>query len=120
MIRMSWTVGLDLWKSRNKMVHGINGTTSKTDTENTAELVRALYDTLRPTLAEVDRTLFPEELSGLIGQSHQCQSAWIEQMKFLYPERYEEILTMTKERVQIATALRSNAEGQEQSPTAGP
>ena len=85
-IRMSWNVGLDLWKSRNKMVHGMKGTTSNTEIENTAELARALYDTLRPTLAEVDRTLFPEELSGLMGQSHQCQLAWIEQMKFLYPE----------------------------------
>jgi len=94
-IRLSWDYGLEIWKTRNEMVHGNDGNISKMEQSQTTMLVKTMYRELRPMIQHRREEVFSVDEKTRLEQNWASQIAWLEQLRFLYPEKYQEIAKST-------------------------
>ena len=95
MIRLGWRYGMDMWLARNELVHGPDGQTSSMELKRTIELIKAVYRELLSTVTYRRHEVFRLGEDDMLRQTYQSQIAWLEQLKFLYKERYIEIEAAT-------------------------
>ncbi len=86
---------MDMWLARNELVHGPDGQTSSMELKRTTELIKAVYRELLPTVTYRRDEVFRLGEHDMLRQTYQSQIAWLEQLKFLYKERYIEIEVAT-------------------------
>ncbi len=94
-IKNSWRFGLELWKARNKLVHGADGGTSQQEQGRVSRLtimmIRELLPQVPPTVREWVN-LAEEDADQL---THQNKLAWLDRLKFLFPQWYRAIESQT-------------------------
>ncbi len=105
---------MDLWKARNELVHG-GGSISLLDRQRTAVIVRALYDELLPDVLYCRNEIFPGGEQSIIDKPYRTQVAWLDSIRYLFPEQYRVISYNAVEKLQADTeieALRLRDSGQ--------
>jgi len=90
-IRKCWQFGLNLWKARNAIVHGTEGTVSKVEQDRTREIIRAMYRELEPRIQHGREEVFPLTEDDMLRQTYQTQIAWLSQLRYLYADTYGDI-----------------------------
>ena len=86
---------MDIWLARNELVHGPDGHTSSMEVERTNALIKAAYKELLPTVTYRRNNVFKLGEHAMLDQPYQNKIAWLEQLKFLYKERYIELEVAT-------------------------
>ena len=82
-IRLSWDYGLEIWKTRNELVHGTEGHISKMEQSQTTMLVRTMYRELRPLIQHRREEIFSVGEKIRLEQNCSSQIAWQQQLRFL-------------------------------------
>ena len=96
--------GLVLWCKRNTLVHGTDGRVSKLEKHLMINKITTLYDELQATVQPEYKWLFSTSVESKIREPYSCQVAWVDSIRRLCPEKYEEVL--------IATGCSSNTRGE--------
>ena len=91
-IKLCWTFGLEMWKVRNGLIHGTDGTVSVLERQKTMDLALRVYGIKNALEEDSLRNLFPPSEATVRNMSYYTQIAWIEQVKFLCKDRYEELV----------------------------
>ena len=86
---------MELWKARNALIHGSDGPISVFELQRTKRLVQAMYSRLLPEVYGKRSEIAPLSAEEMMQQSHQSQCAWLEQLKYLFPDQYRDIATQT-------------------------
>ena len=100
-IRLNWKFGIDIWSFRNELVHGTDGPALKTEGIHTTELIRDIYQYIKPQVERGREALFPSGKYHLEHQSYQSQLAWLAQVRFLYPDEYTDTEKITIGRLSL-------------------
>ena len=85
--------GIALWKHRNQLIHGSLDGVSKLEEAKTAETIRAIYDEIYPTIHPSHRWLFAVSVEDRLAELRSTQIAWIDGVRRLYPQQYDDIKT---------------------------
>ena len=92
-ITLCWKFGLALWKVRNGMIHGTEGNVSVLEQQRVGEIALLLFRN-RVSLEEgTPNRMFPANETAVVNMLFGMQKAWIEQLRFLYEEKYEMLLS---------------------------
>jgi len=91
-IKKCWEFGLELWKTRNGLIHGANGTTSQLEKDRVQEIIRTLFHHREEMESQLPVNMFQRGETALLQMEYTSQVGWIEQMRYLYPEEYREIV----------------------------
>lgn len=94
-IRKFWSFGIDLWQARNMILHGPDQSISKYEKDMLESKVRAMYRDLRPQVKYRSTDIFSIPEDGMLKQPVQNQVAWLERLKFLFPDEYVKIVQDT-------------------------
>ncbi len=90
-IQLLWDFGIDLWIIRNTLVHGENSTgPSREEVERVETLIKAINTDPSFPRARLTRELFPETIEQTSHLSFENKRAWLEQVKYRYPNDYQE------------------------------
>ena len=95
-----WIYGMELWKARNALIHGSDGPISFFELQRTQRLVQAMYSRLLPAVQGKRSEIAPLSEAEMLQQSHQSQCAWLEQLKYLYPDQFGNLVTQTVGKLQ--------------------
>ena len=104
-IRLGWKYGTTLWQTRNSLVHGTDGICSMFEQSRINAVIQVLYSDLRPEVTANRQEIFSLPESEMTTQPYQSQIAWLEKIKFLFPERYNEIEQATVGKIQTELDL---------------
>ncbi len=91
-IRLLWDFGLAVWETRNQLLFGTGSGPTVSDKQCVDELIQRVYRDIRPTETQCISRLFDRTETDLLRLSHQNKMAWLEQIKFLYPINYKDIV----------------------------
>ena len=91
-VGLCWAFGLELWSLRNGMIYGSGGTMSPIEVTQLRELATVLskhrldFEGMSPTWTFHTRSTAVEDMNP------ETLKAWVEQIRFLCPDRYKEIV----------------------------
>ena len=85
--------GMELWSARNQLVHGIANGVSTLEQHRVRHLISLMFQELQPLVEYRVHDVFDRSEVEIHSSSIQCQLAWLGRLKYLYPEKYTEILT---------------------------
>lgn len=91
MVRMFWDYGLDLWKTRNSLVHGNSGDLSNMEKQKIDQMVRATYSDLGPSSSKFTKEFFCLPVTERITQSYKSKQAWLESVWALFPNQFSSL-----------------------------
>ena len=85
--------GLEIWKERNRLVHGTDGGVSRLEEAKTIETIRALYNDILPSIHPSHKWLFNVPVEVKLTEIYTRQMTWIDSVRRLYPQEYKNIRT---------------------------
>ena len=100
-IRAGWSFGLDLWKFRNELAHGTTGGPSKLEQQTMQSRIRDLYTILRDTQGQSIRDGLLHDEQHTLSLPYDSQKAWMERVKYLFPDKVKTVVTRTQESVEM-------------------
>ena len=80
-----------LWFSKLSNNYVTDGPDSNKKEYLTREFVKALYEKLQSVEGTMDLIMFLVGEAAISNQSTQSQTAWLAQIRYLYPEKYAQI-----------------------------
>ena len=94
-IRWCWAFSIDLWHARNEILHGPVGSVSHVERELISAKVRVMYQELRPHVGHRFMDSFSKTESEMLQQLIQTQVAWLEILRYLFPDKYGDLIKDT-------------------------
>ena len=94
-IRQCWAFGIDLWHARNEIMHGPIGNVSHVERKLISAKVRVMYQELRPQVEQRFMDSFSKTETKMLQQPLQNQVAWLERLRYLFPDKYGDLVKAT-------------------------
>ncbi len=89
-----------MWTIRNRMIHGTGGALSQVEKNRLNNLALVLYRQRIHLEGGTSNKLFPSSEAEVEKMSTNTKKAWIEQLKLLYAEKYNNVVsTLKKQRL---------------------
>ena len=101
LIRWCWGFGIDLWLARNTLVHASDGVVSLHEKHMIRAKISALYEHMQPSVCYRRDEIFSLSEQEMEKQPIQNQIAWLERLKYLFPESFNTIIKETVGTVRI-------------------
>ncbi len=95
-VGLCWSFGLELWSVRNGLIYGTGGTPSKTEVTRLKELATTLYQHRFDMEGTIPTRAFPPSFTTVESMSPELLKAWVGQIQYLYPEKYDKLLSDLK------------------------
>ena len=90
-VRLCWRFGLVLWKVRNDLVHGTDGSISQLEQQRLRSLIALIYQKQHVFGDSRKWTEFPSDETVVLKWSYDTQMAFVERLKYLYPDAMKQI-----------------------------
>ena len=100
-IRAGWGFGLDLWKYRNELAHGTTGGPSKLEQRTIQSRIREFYSILSVGQGPNMRDSLLQDEQYTLSMNYDSQKAWIERIKYLFPEIAKAVLNRTQDPIEM-------------------
>ena len=83
---------MELWKTRNILVHGNDGEVSKLEIERVHELVEKMYEDVAPVAEKSQQWIFHCPKEERLRDSYSLKVAWLDGVRRMFPEKYRETI----------------------------
>ncbi len=94
-IRLCWEHGLELWRTRNQLVHGSDTEVSAMEKVRVSALIKALYSELPIIVPQSQQLLFSMPEDEILNMEYTGQVAWLGHAKYVYPQQFKDIESRT-------------------------
>ena len=94
-IRLCWEYGLELWTTRNQLVHGSDAEVSVMEKVRISALIKALYSELPIIVPQSKQILFSMPQDEILKLEYTGQVAWLGHAKYVYSQQFKDIESRT-------------------------
>ena len=91
LIREILSLGITLWKFRNKLVHGPQGIASEMEDQRLTELIEHCYVDIAPWVPETKQWIFEDPLEEKLKDPYHLRIAWVDGIKKMFPAEYRTV-----------------------------